>query len=96
MCFPFFIKRGVMPTYEYRCSECGHSLEALQKITEEPLKRCPQCRQDTLKRGPGGGIGLLFRGSGFYQTDYCCHHSDGECKNKEGKSKKSCCCKEKD
>lgn len=59
-----------MPTYEYRCTDCGHQLEVLQKITEEPLKKCPECNQDTLKRGPGGGIGLSFQGTGFYITDY--------------------------
>ncbi len=45
-------------------------MEALQKITEAPLKECPACHKETLKRGPGGGIGLSFTGSGFYQTDY--------------------------
>jgi putative FmdB family regulatory protein len=59
-----------MPTYEYHCSACGHKLEQMQKITEAPLLRCPECNQDTLRRGPGGGIGLSFTGSGFYITDY--------------------------
>lgn len=59
-----------MPTYEYLCSNCGKKTEALQKITDAPLTQCPSCGKDTLKRGPGGGIGLSFTGSGFYETDY--------------------------
>jgi putative FmdB family regulatory protein len=59
-----------MPTYDYHCKNCNHVFDALQKITEEPLKTCPNCGQDTLIRGPGGGIGLQFKGSGFYITDY--------------------------
>ena len=59
-----------MPTYEYRCESCGKMTEAMQKMSDEPLKKCPHCSKDTLKRGPGGGIGLAFKGTGFYQTDY--------------------------
>ena len=59
-----------MPTYEYQCGQCGDTLEVMQKITEEPLKECPQCGQVALVRKPGGGIGLQFTGSGFYITDY--------------------------
>lgn len=59
-----------MPTYEYECPKCGHRLEAFQTIAERPLKKCPKCGEHQLKRliGPGGG--LLFKGSGFYITDY--------------------------
>jgi len=59
-----------MPTYEYSCDHCGHKLEILQKITDPSLNTCHSCGQDTLRRGPGGGIGLVFKGSGFYITDY--------------------------
>lgn len=59
-----------MPHYDYVCSECGHQEEIFQKITDSPLTECPQCSQQTFKRGPGGGIGLQFHGSGFYITDY--------------------------
>ena len=58
-----------MPTYQYRCKKCGHELEELQSITEEPLKRCPSCHTDNLTRVMGTA-GLIFKGSGFYQTDY--------------------------
>ena len=65
-----------MPTYEYECRKCGHQFEAYQSIKDEPLKRCTKdvCPQGngrgTVKRLIGGGGGLLFKGSGFYITDY--------------------------
>jgi len=59
-----------MPTYAYHCEECGHEMDAFQKITDSHLKECPNCGKDSLRRGPGGGIGLTFKGSGFYITDY--------------------------
>ena len=59
-----------MPTYDYRCTECHHVFEESQSINAQPLKKCPKCQKETLKRGPGGGIGLSFKGTGFYITDY--------------------------
>jgi|WetSurMetagenome_2_1015567.scaffolds.fasta_scaffold454795_2 putative FmdB family regulatory protein len=59
-----------MPTYEYLCKNCGHTLEELQSMTEPPLTTCPKCSQETLARVMGGGGGLIFKGSGFYLTDY--------------------------
>jgi putative FmdB family regulatory protein len=59
-----------MPTYEYQCKNCGHELEEFQSMTEEPLTRCPECGTDSLIRIMGGGSGLIFRGTGFYLTDY--------------------------
>jgi putative FmdB family regulatory protein len=58
-----------MPTYEYECQRCGHVFERFQRMTEEPLKRCPQCR-GKVKRLIGPGAGIIFKGSGFYETDY--------------------------
>jgi putative FmdB family regulatory protein len=58
-----------MPTYHYRCSDCGHDFEEFQLITEEPLDKCPQCGGEA-KRQISGGAGLLFKGNGFYITDY--------------------------
>ncbi len=58
-----------MPTYEYECLRCGHTFEAFQKITAKPLKRCPKCR-GKIRRCIGTGVGIIFRGSGFYATDY--------------------------
>ena len=59
-----------MPTYGYRCKSCGHQFEEWQKISEEPLVVCPSCKEHTLIRVIGGGAGLIFKGSGFYHTDY--------------------------
>lgn len=59
-----------MPTYQYICKNCGHELEELQSISEPPIIKCPQCGQDTLARVVGSGSGLIFKGSGFYLTDY--------------------------
>jgi len=60
-----------MPTYEYECKKCGKLSEAFQSIKAEPLKDCAHCNsKNTLKRLIGSGVGILFKGSGFYQTDY--------------------------
>jgi len=58
-----------MPTYEYECTQCKHHFEEFQKITEKPLNKCPKCGGD-LRRLISGGTGLIFKGSGFYITDY--------------------------
>lgn len=59
-----------MPTYEYACPKCGHQFEQFQSMSDEPLKKCPKCKKAGLKRLVGGGAGLIFKGSGFYITDY--------------------------
>ena len=59
-----------MPTYDYHCDACSHEFEEFQYIKEEPLKKCPQCGKNKLRRLIGGGAAIVFRGSGFYQTDY--------------------------
>jgi putative FmdB family regulatory protein len=59
-----------MPTYEYVCTKCGHEMEAFQSMKDEPLKKCPACKRQALKRKVGGGAGLIFKGTGFYITDY--------------------------
>jgi putative FmdB family regulatory protein len=59
-----------MPTYEYRCKSCGHEFEEFQTMSSEPLIKCPKCAKPTLKRLMSGGVGLIFKGSGFYETDY--------------------------
>ncbi|MDH5185578.1 MAG: zinc ribbon domain-containing protein [candidate division WOR-3 bacterium] len=58
-----------MPTYEYQCNECGHHFELFQPITDSPVKSCPVC-QGKVRRLISGGSGLIFKGSGFYITDY--------------------------
>lgn len=65
------ISEGIsMSTYDYRCRECGHTFEEYQPITADPLVVCPKCGKHSLKRLMGTGGGLIFKGSGFYQTDY--------------------------
>ena len=59
-----------MPTYEYACQKCGHHFEQFQSMRDEPLKLCPKCKKAGLKRLLGTGAGLIFKGSGFYITDY--------------------------
>lgn len=59
-----------MPTYEYKCENCGHLFEQFQSITSKPLRICPQCGENKLNRLIGAGSGIIFKGSGFYQTDY--------------------------
>jgi putative FmdB family regulatory protein len=59
-----------MPTYDYRCNACGHTFEEFQSFSEEPLRKCPQCKKNKLQRLFGTGAGVIFKGSGFYETDY--------------------------
>lgn len=59
-----------MPTYEYRCAKCGHKLEVFQSMNDAPLAKCPHCGKKSLKRLMGLGAGIIFKGSGFYETDY--------------------------
>jgi putative FmdB family regulatory protein len=69
-----------MPTYEYICAKCGHELEAFHSMKDAPLTKCPACKKAGLKRKVGGGAGLIFKGTGFYITDY---------KNKPAEKKES-------
>ena len=59
-----------MPTYQYQCKCCGHELEEFQSMKEEPLTLCPKCNTENLLRVMGTGGGVIFKGSGFYLTDY--------------------------
>src|SRR3954467_7075507 len=59
-----------MPTYEYKCNACGHTFERFQSIKAAPIRKCPECGKSKVKRLIGTGAGLLFKGSGFYITDY--------------------------
>ncbi len=63
-----------MPTYEYVCQECGFEFRKFQKMSDAHLTTCPECQKETLKRKIGTGAGLIFKGSGFYCTDYA-HNS---------------------
>lgn len=59
-----------MPTYQYECEACAHLFETLQSMTDKKFKKCPQCAKMSLVRHIGGGSGIIFKGSGFYETDY--------------------------
>lgn len=71
-----------MPTYEYECEKCGHRFELFQSMKDEPRKRCPKCR-GKVRRLLGTGAGMIFKGSGFYATDY---RSDSYQKEKKSDS----------
>lgn len=70
-----------MPTYEYRCKDCGYFFESFQSITADPLTECPKCG-GKVKRVLSGGSGLIFKGSGFYITDYKKNYSSTSKTNK--------------
>ena len=74
-----------MPTYDYECLKCGHHFEVFQSISAEPRKRCPECK-GKVQRQIGTGAGLLFKGSGFYTTDY---RSESYKKDAQADKKKS-------
>ena len=59
-----------MPTYQYECAACGHEFEVLQSMKDAKLKKCPKCSKLKLNRLIGAGSGVIFKGSGFYATDY--------------------------
>src|SRR6478672_1875048 len=64
------MRRTCMPTYDYKCDACEHGFEEFQAMKDEPLKKCPRCKKNKLRRLIGTGAAILFKGSGFYQTDY--------------------------
>ena len=59
-----------MPTYDYKCNACGHRFELHQSMKDSPKRKCPKCGKNALERLIGTGAAVLFKGSGFYQTDY--------------------------
>ncbi len=59
-----------MPTYDYNCDACGAEFEMFQSITANPIRKCPECGKLRVRRLIGAGAGIIFKGSGFYQTDY--------------------------
>jgi putative FmdB family regulatory protein len=67
-----------MPTYDYHCKECGHTFDEFQSINADPLLVCPQCARPALRRILSGGTGMIFKGSGFYLTDYKKSSNEGK------------------
>ena len=59
-----------MPTYDYQCAACGHKFEKFQSIKADPVKECPACHAESARRLIGTGAGIIFKGGGFYETDY--------------------------
>jgi putative FmdB family regulatory protein len=72
-----------MPTYEYECGSCGRRLEIFQRISEPALRKCPKCGKLRLARLISGGAGIIFKGSGFYETDYRRNRRGGDPAAKE-------------
>lgn len=81
-----------MPTYEYGCKACGHRFEEFQSMSEEPIRVCPSCEKESVERLVSGGAGLIFKGSGFYITDYARNNGS----NGNGSKEKSSTGKEND
>ncbi len=77
-----------MPTYGYACENCGHKFDEFQSITAEPLKKCPACKKMRLKRLIGTGSAIIFKGSGFYATDYRSDNYKTSAKSDSGSSTK--------
>ncbi len=59
-----------MPTYDYYCEACKHRFEAFHAMSAKPIEKCPKCGKSKVKRLIGGGAGVIFKGTGFYETDY--------------------------
>lgn len=74
-----------MPTYEYICDACEHEFEEFQSMSAKHLKKCPACGKNKLRRLIGTGAGVIFKGSGFYETDY---RSDSYSKDKKADNEK--------
>jgi putative FmdB family regulatory protein len=78
-----------MPTYDYECKACGHRFDELQSFSEPPLTKCPACKKNKLERLFGGGGAIIFKGSGFYETDYrrAGTNGNGKAESDEGGTK---------
>jgi putative FmdB family regulatory protein len=77
-----------MPTYDYTCAACGHRFERFESINDDGVKPCPKCKKKKAKRMLGTGAGLIFKGAGFYTTDYKNKPSGGGSGSASGDSEK--------
>lgn len=73
-----------MPTYEYLCKACGHRFDEFQSMSAKELRKCPACKKNSLDRLIGAGAGVIFKGSGFYETDYRSSAYTSDAKKDEG------------
>ncbi len=79
-----------MPNYDYECAACGATFEKFQSMKDEPVKKCPKCGKAKARRLISGGGGILFKGAGFYQTDYrSSSYKEGASKDKPACSPKT-------
>jgi putative FmdB family regulatory protein len=78
-----------MPTYDYKCDACGHAFEKFQSMKAGPIRKCPKCGKRKVKRLVGTGAGLIFKGSGFYITDYRSESYKSAAKAESGDGKKA-------
>lgn len=86
-----------MPTYQYECNVCDYTFDALQSMLDKKLKKCPRCGKNRLHRLIGAGSGIIFKGSGFYETDYKKRESPKDAREslnpqKEDTAKEKTCC----
>ena len=77
-----------MPTYDYICNDCGKMYEYFQSMSDAPIKECPECKKNSLRRVISGGTGLIFKGSGYYLTDYKNKKTQSSEDKKSNKKKK--------
>ena len=77
-----------MPTYDYICNDCEKMYEYFQSMSDAPIKECPECKNNSLRRVISGGAGLIFKGSGYYLTDYKNKKTQSSEKKKSNKKKK--------
>ena len=77
-----------MPTYDYICNDCEKMYEYFQSMSDAPVKECPECKKNSLRRVISGGTGLIFKGSGYYLTDYKNKKTQSSENKKSNKKKK--------
>ena len=77
-----------MPTYDYICNDCEKLYEYFQSMSDAPIKECPECKKNSLRRVISGGTGLIFKGSGYYLTDYKNKKTQSSENKKSNKKKK--------
>jgi len=85
----WFREKYIMPTYDYECDACGHLFELFQGINDPIKRKCPECKKLKLRRLFGTGAAILFKGSGFYETDYRSDSYKSDAKKASSAEKKS-------